>query len=189
MTNSISSIFEIEISQLYYENFKYKLTLHHHGTLRLLSLSFNKKFKKLDKSIKLQNLKESDHYQEVMFNHYSSFMGGYHGPFMIKNISSGNFIGISMEVFLKNFYDILLSPKANTPMINRNTLNKVKKLISSLRAEDSFIFYLNKCEIFNINMNPHNYEHEWSHAINQFHEFVFFHDKTSEVFCLYLIYE
>jgi len=167
---------------------KLKIKLHRHGTLRLNSLLILDSPKNLNILMLLESLIHHSSYQELIFDHFTTYAEGYHGPFLVKNLSVQNFKPLSKEAFFKEFHTALFLTKLNTPMITKKPFDKVIKLLDILNAEECDLFKLDKCKLFNRNLT-NNFDHEWSHALNKFYEFILYNKDKNFLYCLNLIYE
>lgn len=166
------------------------LRLHEHGLIRLFNLDVEKTHSTFNKPIFFQSLIASEFYQELFFDHYSQTSKGKHGPFLTRNINYEDFSRQSNNFFIEDFIQILSSPKWGCPPINPSNLDKVKDVIPSLIFENSNIFFLDKCRTFNNSSNEAKiYEHEWSHNLSSFYEFVIYNPDTNKIHLLLLTYE
>ena len=68
------------------------LRLHKHGLLRLFKMEAYNKSKPFHSTTFFSSLVESNLYQELFFDHFSQFVKGKHGPFLIKNIKADHFV-------------------------------------------------------------------------------------------------
>ena len=166
------------------------LRLHEHGLIRLFSLNVKNEHKTFNKSIFFQSLIASEFYQELFFDHYSQASKGKHGPFLTSNINHEDFLKQSNNFFIEDLMQILSSSKWGCPPIDPSNLDKVKSVIPSIIFDNSKIFFLDKCRTFNKSSNEAKiYEHEWSHNLSSFYEFVIYNPDTNKTYLLLLTYE
>ena len=189
MADKDNSILNLQPPYLFSEEYRFNLRLHEHGKLRLISLNILDFEGDINLLILFQSLINSSYYQEVMFDHYTSPSNGYHGPFLIKNIDPVNFNELKKEVFQEVFFGALTKVKKDTPLIRVEKTDKVRSLLKYLDVDNSLIFSLSNCNLFNRLESGQKYEHEWSHAINYFFEFILINLRDKQINCLYLVYE
>ena len=166
------------------------LRLHEHGLLRLFKIEAYNKSKSFHSITFFSSLVESNLYQELFFDHFSQFVKGKHGPFLIKNIKAGHFSKESNRFFEQDFLQLISSPKWGCPAISISALEKVKILLAHIVMESTLIYSLDKCRPFNVSSNEAKiYEHEWSHNLTSFYEYVLYNPNLKVAYVLILTYE
>ena len=85
---------------------------------------------------------------------------------------------------------IVSSPKWSCPPISKEKLSDVKKLVNLLINQSSEPYFLEKCLTFNSSSQEAVvYEHEWSHSLTSYYEYVIKDIKNKKVFLLIITYE
>ncbi len=165
------------------------LRLHDHGLLRLISLDINSNLLTIKSNYLLESLVSDQNYQCVFFDHYTQKIKGKHGPFDVNNISVDDFSVIDKETFKNDLMDIISSPKWSCPPVSEQKIKTTSKLLDSLTSSEIKIFIFDKCFEFNNMNNTKKYEHEWSHALSSFFEFIILDITKKKVHILILTYE
>ena len=166
------------------------LRLHDHGLMRIFKLNVVTPGQDFNKSMFFESLISTPFYQELFFDHYSQISKGRHGPFLVQNINAKSFSEQLKDFFLEDFIQVLSSPKWGCPPIKKDSLNKVKNILPVIVNQDSFIYFLDKCRSFNKLSNEANiYEHEWSHNLTSFYEYVIFNKESHTAYLIILTYE
>ncbi|MDG2060838.1 MAG: hypothetical protein P8J93_03345 [SAR86 cluster bacterium] len=189
MTDKDNSVLNLQSPYLFSEEYRFNLRLHDLGKLRLISLNIQDFVGDINALVLFQFLINSSYYQEVMFDHFTSSSNGYHGPFLIKNIDPVNFNELKKEFFQEVFFRALKQVKKDTPLIREEKTDKVRSLLKYLDVDNSLIFSLSNCNLFNRLESGQKYEDEWAHAINYFFEFILINLRDKKINCLYLVYE
>lgn len=158
--------------------------------MRIFKLNVVTPGQDFNKSMFFESLISTPFYQELFFDHYSQISKGRHGPFLVQNINAKSFSEQLKDFFLEDFIQVLSSPKWGCPPIKKDSLNKVKNILPVIVNQDSFIYFLDKCRSFNKLSNEANiYEHEWSHNLTSFYEYVIFNKESHTAYLIILTYE
>ncbi|GIR87234.1 MAG: hypothetical protein CM15mP86_06930 [Gammaproteobacteria bacterium] len=73
---------------------------------------------------------------------------------------------------------------------NQRKTYKCKKLLNHLIDKEKDSFFLKKCLSFNVSSQEAIvYEHEWSHSLTSFYEYVLKDKKNSKIYLLIITYE
>jgi len=186
---------------------KSTLRLHDHGLLRVFKIQIDKKSKEFNPYTFFTSLIDSNFYQELFFDHFSQISDGKHGPFLTENISPGNFSEEKNKVLTENispgnfseeknkgfkekFLKIVTSPKWGCPKISGDAFEKIKLLQDHVVTDRTLIYFLDKCRTFNTSSNEAKiYEHEWSHNLSSFYEFILYDPEVKTGHILILTYE
>lgn len=178
------------------ENFKINkeqqlvIRLHDHGLLRLIPLSVEEGLLKVTNKIFFHSLIHSSAYKEMFFDHFSQKSEDKHGPFLLDSIEEDSFMKISNETLRDTVIQVVSSPKWSCPPITKAKLSEVKKLMDFLVNEESESYFLEKCFTFNSSSQEAMvYEHEWSHSLTSYYEYVVKDKINNKVFLLILTYE
>ena len=169
---------------------KSTLRLHDHGLLRVFKIQIDKKSKEFNPYTFFTSLIDSNFYQELFFDHFSQISDGKHGPFLTENISPGNFSEEKNKGFKEKFLKIVTSPKWGCPKISGDAFEKIKLLQDHVVTDRTLIYFLDKCRTFNTSSNEAKiYEHEWSHNLSSFYEFILYDPEVKTGHILILTYE
>ena len=169
---------------------KSTLRLHEHGLIRVFKILIDKKSKEFNPYNFFTSLIDSNFYQELFFDHFSQISKGKHGPFLIENIAPDNFSVEKNKVFKEEFLQIVASPKWGCPKISENAFAKIKLLLDHVVTDNTRVYFLEKCRTFNISFNEAIiYEHEWSHNLSSFYEFILYDPEVKTGHILILTYE
>ena len=169
---------------------KSTLRLHDHGLLRVYKIQIDKKLKEFNAYIFFTSLINSNFYQELFFDHFSQISTGKHGPFLTENIVPSDFSEEKNKVFKEEFLQIVASPKWGCPKISEEAFEKIKHLLDHVVTDNTLIYFLDKCRAFNTSSNEAKiYEHEWSHNLSSFYEFILYDPEVKTGHILILTYE
>ena len=169
---------------------KYLIRLHEHGLLRLITLNVEPELSKVNKRIFFYSLLNNQVYQELFFDHYTQQSVGKHGPFLINNLTENDFVMISEQHIKNEIIQIISSPKWSCPPISKEALTKVKDLMDIFITESSVSYFLEKCRDFNSSFNESKvYEHEWSHSLSSYYEYLVHDPENNKIHMLIMTYE
>ena len=169
---------------------KYLIRLHDHGLLRLITISTETEFSQVTKRIFFHSLLNNIVYQELFFDHYTQKSEGKHGPFLINNLNEKDFIKISKEHIKNEIIQIVSSPKWSCPTISKEALTEVKNLLGIYITESSIFYFLERCRDFNSSFNESKvYEHEWSHNLSSYYEYLVHDPENNKIHMLIITYE
>jgi len=169
---------------------QFNIRLHDHGLLRLIPLSVDRELFDVTDRVFFHSLINSLAYQEMFFDHFSQKSDNKHGPFLLETIKENNFIKISNDHLREEIVQIVSSPKWSCPPISKEKLSDVKKLVNLLINQASEPYFLEKCLTFNSSSQEAVvYEHEWSHSLTSYYEYVIKDIKNKKVFLLIITYE
>ena len=181
---SLQDLYEFKVEK------KHLIRLHEHGLLRLISLNTEPKLSKVTKKIFFLSLLNNQVYQELFFDHYTQQSAGKHGPFLTKNLKEEDFIKISEKHLKNEVIQIVSSPKWSCPPISKDSLTKVKYLLDRFIKEHSILYFLEKCIDFNLSFNEARvYEHEWSHSLSSYYEYLVYDPENNKIHMLIMTYE
>ena len=187
MSNNILSLenrFKFDV-----EN-KYLIRLHDHGLFRLITLNTEPEFSKVTKRIFFHSLLNNAVYQELFFDHYTQKSAGKHGPFLINNLTENDFKKIHEEHIKNDIIQIISSPKWSCPPISKEALTEVKNLLDIFITQDSIAYFLERCRNFNSSFNESKvYEHEWSHSLSSYYEYLVHDPENHKIHMLIMTYE
>ena len=169
---------------------KYLIRLHEHGLLRLITLQTEPEFSQVTKKIFFHSLLNNFVYQELFFDHYTQKSAGKHGPFLINNLNERDFVKFSEGHIKNEIIQIVSSPKWSCPPISQVALTDVKKLLDVFITEGSICYFLERCADFNSSFHESQvYEHEWSHNLSSYYEYLVHDPKNNKIHMLIMTYE
>ena len=67
-------------------------------------------------------------------------------------------------------------------------MKRLESFLNLIIQEDSKTFFLKQNKIRKTS-EKYEFDHEWSHALNEFHEFLIFNPSVNELFILMLAYD
>ena len=185
-----SNILSLESRYKFKVENKYLIRLHEHGLLRLISLNTEPEFSQVTKRILLHSLLNNNVYQELFFDHYSQKSEGKHGPFLINNLTEKDFVNISEEHIKNEIIQTVSSPKWSCPPISKEALTDVKNLLKVFITQGSEFYFLERCRDFNSSFNESKvYEHEWSHSLSSYYEYLVHDRENNKIHMLIMTYE
>ena len=174
----------------FFKDQQFNLRLHEHGLLRLIPLSVNKALFDVTDKVFFHSLINSKSYREMFFDHFSQKSDNKHGPFLLETIHEDDFNKIRSDHLREEVIQIVSSPKWSCPSISKQKLSDVKKLINHLINQTSEPYFLEKCLKFNSSSQEAVvYEHEWSHSLTSYYEYVIKDPSNKKVFLLIITYE
>ena len=169
---------------------KYLIRLHDHGLFRLITLNTEPEFSRVTKRIFFHSLLNNSIYQELFFDHYSQKSEGKHGPFLIHNLTEKDFVKIAEEHIKSEIIQIVSSPKWSCPPISKKALTEVKSLLDIFILQGSVSYFLERCRDFNSSFNESKvYEHEWSHNLSSYYEYLVHDPRNFKIHMLIMTYE
>lgn len=138
-------------------------------------------------SLLLMALLRSDAYQKLILDHAVLPWPGVHGPFSIDRLDVADYSPLAPEQARGQMAQVLAADKWRTPPAKPDRLRLAAEFVrrNTLRAEQAF--YLEPCREFNATARGGaNLHHEWSHALIEFHEYLFVNTAQGhcDVFCL-----
>ena len=187
---SRNNIISIEHRYEFNLEHKYLIRLHEHGLFRLITLNTEPSFSRVTKQIFFHSLLNNVAYQELFFDHYTHISEGKHGPFLINNLKEKDFVKISYEHIKNEIIQVVSSPKWSCPPISKEALIQVKNLIDLIITKGSISYFLERCKDFNSSFNESKvYEHEWSHSLSSYYEYLVHDPVHNKIHMLIMTYE
>jgi len=87
--------------------------------------------------------------------------------------------------FFESIFKIITQERKDTPLISDDRKNTFMEKIELMTKKETDFFVLNK----ELSDEPQKYEHEWSHALTEYHEFLILNYSINNIFCLLLAYD
>ena len=110
---------------------------------------------------------------------------GFHGPFKSKLLKDSDFKQIEEHNFFESIHRIIKKERKDTPSILDDRKNTVMEKIELMAKKETDFFILDR-ELSN---EPKKFEHEWSHALTEYYEFLLLNYSSNNIFCLLLGYD
>ena len=161
------------------------MRLHEHGQAIFVHLSFDKKLSSIQSSFLIKQILEKGmldfQLTDFMFNRAK----GFHGPFKSKLLQDSDFKKIEGSIFFESICRIISKERKDTPLILDNRKDAFMEKVELMTKKETEFFILDR-ELSN---EPKKFEHEWSHALTEYHEFLILNYSTNNIFCLLLAYD
>ena len=166
------------------------IRLHDHGLMRLIPIASDEDLFNQTHKIFFHSLINSIVYKGMFFDHFSQKSDDKHGPFLLNTIEPKDFTLVGNKKFKEEIIQLVSSPKWSCPPITKEKLTDVKDLLNHLLTDESQCYFLEKCLTFNSSSQEAIvYEHEWSHSLTSYYEYVIRDPERNKVFLLIITYE
>ena len=161
------------------------MRLHEHGQAIFVHLSFDEKLSSIQSSFLIKQILKKGmldfQLTDFMFNRAK----GFHGPFKSKLLKNSDFKKINEDNFFESIYRIILKERKDTPLISDDRKDTFIEKIELMAKKEADFFILGK----ELSSEPKKFEHEWSHALTEYHEFLILNYSSNNIFCLLLAYD
>ena len=161
------------------------MRLHEHGQAIFVHLSFDEKLSSIQSSFLIKRILEKGmldfQLTDFMFNRAK----GFHGPFKSKLVKNLDFKKIDETNFVESIYRIITKERKDTPLILDDRKDAFMEKVELMTKKETDFFILDR-ELSN---EPKKFEHEWSHALTEYHEFLILNYSSNNIFCLLLAYD
>ena len=161
------------------------MRLHVHGQAIFVHLSFDEKLSSIQSSFLIKQILEKGmldfQLTDFMFNRAK----GFHGPFKSKLLKNSDFKKIEEQNFFESINRIITKERKDTPSILEDRKDTFMEKIKLMTKKETDFFILDK----ELSHEPKKFEHEWSHALTEYHEFLILNYSTNNIFCLLLAYD
>ena len=161
------------------------MRLHVHGQAIFVHLSFDEKLSSIQSSFLIKQILEKGmldfQLTDFMFNRAK----GFHGPFKSKLLKNSDFKKIEEQNFFESINRIITKERKDTPSILEDRKDTFMEKIKLMTKKETDFFVLSK----ELSHEPKKFEHEWSHALTEYHEFLILNYSTNNIFCLLLAYD
>ena len=161
------------------------MRLHEHGQAIFVHLSFDEKLSSIQSSFLIKQILKKGmldfQLTDFMFNRAK----GFHGPFKSKLLKNSDFKQIDEQDFFESIYRVISKERTDTPLITEERKNTFIEKIELMTKNEADFYILSK-ELSN---EPMKFEHEWSHALTEYHEFLILNYSSNNIFCLLLAYD
>ena len=128
----------------------------------------------------LEIYKASPFFNFQLTGNFFNYLPKYHGPFLSKNIQLENYLEIPPNnSFLKSLDSVVNAKTKYKNVINNEAIGKFNERVNKIYSDCYKFVFLENSESFK-DIMPIKYEHEWSHALVSYDEFICFtHSKNS----------
>ena len=161
------------------------MRLHDHGQAIFVHLSFKEKLSSIQSSFLIKQILKKGmldfQLTDFMFNRAK----GFHGPFKSKLVKNSDFKKIDESNFVESIYRIITKERKDTPLILDDRKDAFMEKVELMTKKETDFFILDR-ELSN---EPKKFEHEWSHALTEYHEFLILNYSSNNIFCLLLAYD
>ena len=164
------------------------LRLHDHGQALIIRTKFSNKLTKHNYEFLIDSYLKEEFVNFQLTDFMFVRAQGFHGPFLTKKLNNKSYVKIDSSDFLSFVVEIVISERKQTPKISQSILEKLESFLNIILNEDSKTFFLKQNKIRKTSKKE-EFDHEWSHALNEFYEFLVFNPSSNELFILILAYD
>ena len=166
------------------------LRLHKRGRLHWLKLDLDTGGGEFSAAIFLQALIKANCYQYALFDHATYPWPGVHGPFCTDTLAVTDYADLEPALAKSEIGDIVRTEKWQVPPVELHTAGRVSILLERLTEASQQAFRLEACRHFNASArHARDFQHEWAHALLEFHEYLFVRQGHRACDLIYLTYE
>ena len=161
------------------------LRLHEHGQAIFVHLTFEEKINSIENSFLIKKILEKGvldfQLTDFMFNKAK----GFHGPFRSSLLKFTDYKEINKHTFIDTIFRIINKNRNDTPLISDDRSDTFMEKIELMTKKETSFFILNK----KLSKEPKKFEHEWTHALTEYYEFLLLNNSTNNIFSLLLAYD
>ena len=161
------------------------MRLHDHGQAIFVHLSFKEKLSSIQSSFLIKQILKKGMREFQLTEFMINRAHGFHGPFKSKLLKNSDFKQIDENDFFESIYRVISKERNDTPLISEERKNTFIEKIELMTKNEADFYILSK-ELSN---EPMKFEHEWSHALTEYHEFLILNYSSNNIFCLLLAYD
>ena len=161
------------------------MRLHEHGQAIFVHLSFDEKLSSIQSSFLIKQILKKGMLDFQLTDFMFNRANGFHGPFKSKLLKNSDFKKIDEDNFFESIYRIILKERKDTPLISEERKDAFIEKIELMTKKNADFFILDK----ELSSEPKKFEHEWSHALTEYHEFLILNFSSNNIFCLLLAYD
>ena len=161
------------------------MRLHEHGQAIFVHLSFAEKLISIQSSFLIKQILKKGMLDFQLTDFMFNKARGFHGPFKSKLLKNSDFKQIDEQNFFESIYRVISKERNDTPLISEERKNTFIEKIELMTKNEADFYILSK-ELSN---EPTKFEHEWSHALTEYHEFLILNYSSNNIFCLLLAYD
>ena len=161
------------------------LRLHEHGQAIFVHLTFEEKLNSIENSFLIKQILK----KEVLDFQITDFMfnkaKGFHGPFKSSLLKYTDYKKIDEHTFFDTIFRIINKNRKDTPLISDDRSDTFMEKIELMTKKETSFFILNK----KLSKEPKKFEHEWTHALTEYYEFLILDYSSNNIFSLLLAYD
>ena len=161
------------------------LRLHDHGQAIFVHLTFDEKINSIENSFLIKQILKKGvldfQLTDFMFNKAK----GFHGPFKSSLLKFTDYKKIDKHIFFDSVFQIIHNDRKDTPLITNDRSNTFMEKIELMTKKETSFFILNK----EFSKEPKKFEHEWTHALTEYYEFLLLNNSSNNIFSLFLAYD
>ena len=134
----------------------------------------------------LEIYKDSSFFNFQLTGNFFNYLPKYHGPFLSKNVLVDNYLEIPPNnSFLKSLDSVVNAKTKYKNVINNEAIGKFNERVNKIYSDCYKFLFLENSESFK-DIKPIKYEHEWSHALVSYDEFICFTRSKNSFFLISL---
>lgn len=166
------------------------LRLQQYGRLHWLRLNIDTGRHDFAMPIFLTALLRAKCYQQLILDHTTMHWPGLHGPFRIDRLALDDYADLLPERAIMEIQAVLQAKKWLAPELPYELRGPLTNWLEQHRDSGTQALRLERCRAFNSQAKTGDvHEHEWSHALLEFHEYMFVSEERNICDLLYLVYE
>ena len=169
----------------------YRTPMHRHGCAVLSVHKFWRiRGEGFNEMALLSGLIQDSSYQRYFLAHMTQEMKGVRGPFSVEYVRPTHFKLLPSQIAFKNeLGGLLYSDRWQTPHAREPQCGNFLAAMCELAQKVTHLWRLDSCADFNSGQDASQYQHEWSHAVMEFHEYCMVDASSNSLYLLNLIYE
>ena len=161
------------------------MRLHEHGQAIFVHLTFDEYLNSIESSFLINQILEKGMLDFQLTDFMFNKVKGFHGPFKSNLLNDSDYQLIENHEFFDSLTKIILKERKNTPKISDDLEEALMTKIKLISKKETEFFVLKK-ELSN---EPKKFEHEWTHALTEYYEFLILNYSSNNIFSLLLAYD
>ena len=130
--------------------------------------------------------KTSPFFDFQLTGNFFNYLPKYHGPFLSKNVQVENYLEIPPNnSFFKSVDSVVNAKTKYKNVINNESIGKFNERVNKIYFDSYKFVFLENSESFK-DIKAIKYEHEWSHALISYDEFICFTRSKNSFFLIFL---
>lgn len=161
------------------------MRLHDHGQAIFVYLTFEDNIEHRENSFLINRIIDKGTLDFQITDFMFNKVKGFHGPFKSKLIKESDYAILSEKSFFKKLSTIISTERIHTPKIDGNRKKSLFEKVNLIAKKDTDFYFLEK----EISAEALKFEHEWSHALTEYYEFLLISNSSNNIFSLLLAYD
>ena len=161
------------------------MRLHDHGQAIFVYLTFEDNIEQRENSFLINRIIDKGTLDFQITDFMFNKVKGFHGPFKSKLIKESDYAILSEKNFFKKLSTIISTERIHTPKIDGKRKKSLLEKENLIAKEDTVFYFLEK----EISAEALKFEHEWSHALTEYYEFLLINNSSNNIFSLLLAYD